>query len=408
MNIAPQVDAGLDLMQRLNDEMDRRWADKIAIAEQLPDDIEITKPTSLNGAGFDSQYYDHFTDRLREEILDAAFGNPSMSVIADIIDGSGTYLSGRRVTNYFELHDEAWPSSGGQRMVKTIDTTAPHDDQWAKGRVKLAQGLVLTAPGIPAILQGSEWLEDADFGTDDTNRVDWSHKVTYAGIFDYFSDLIDLRTSNPALRADAPADIFHINDSGNVIAFRRTDGGEQDLVIVANFSNTDYGSYRIGLPAAGDWVERVNSQAAKYEGTGATNPGTLPSEPIAQDGYAQSVEIALAKMALVVLAKGGDAGIGDLIESGTRLHLLPSMPNPTRGAARIAFELAAPASVRLAVYDLGGRLIHDLGERAYAAGRHTVVWDGAGSRGTRVPAGVYLVKLESGEAVALAKTVILR
>ncbi|MFH1312532.1 MAG: alpha-amylase family glycosyl hydrolase, partial [Candidatus Eisenbacteria bacterium] len=179
MNIYPQEASGWSLMQWLNDEMDRRWIDKINIAEQLPDDSWVTRPTNLGGGGFDSQYYDHFTDRLREEILDAASGDPEMWVIADILDGSGGYLSGRYVTNYFELHDEAWPSSGGQRMVRTIDTTAPYDDQYAKGRVKLAQGIVLTAPGIPAILQGTEWLEDNNFGTDAGNRIDWSHKTTY-------------------------------------------------------------------------------------------------------------------------------------------------------------------------------------------------------------------------------------
>ena len=105
---------------------------------------------AINGAGFDSQYYDEFTDRLRDEIFDAASGDPEMWKIRNIINGGGTYLNGRYVTNYFELHDECWPSSGGQRMVKTIDTTAPHDDQYAKGRTKLAQGIVLTAPGIPA------------------------------------------------------------------------------------------------------------------------------------------------------------------------------------------------------------------------------------------------------------------
>ena len=112
--------------------------------------------------------------------------------IRNIINGGGQYLEGRYVTNYLELHDEAWPSSGGQRIVKTIDTTFPHDDVWAKGRVKLAQGVVMTAPGIPAMLMGSEWLEDTDFGTDSGNRIDWSKKTTYAPIFAYFSDLITL------------------------------------------------------------------------------------------------------------------------------------------------------------------------------------------------------------------------
>lgn len=408
MNIYPQEGAGWSLMQWLNDEMDRRWIDKISIAEQLPDDSWVTRPTGLGGAGFDAQYYDHFTDRLREEIIDAAYGDPEMWVIADILDGSGEYLSGRHVMNYLELHDEAWPSSGGQRMVKTIDTTAPHDDEYARGRVKLAQGLVLTAPGIPAILQGSEWLEDNDFGTGADNRIDWSHKTAYSGIFDYFSEVIHLRTSNPALRADAGIEIFHVNDSANVIAFRRTDYAGNDVVVVANFSNNDYSAYRIGVPVLEGWVEAVNSQDPKYMGDGTLNPGTIIPEAIASDGYPQSVEIALSRMALVILTPSCctwvDPGRDPVV--GLRLH--PLHPNPTVLGTRIAFDLPDRGSVKIEVHDISGRLVRALGEREYPAGRSEVAWDGTNERGERVAAGVYAVRVESGGKQALRKAILLR
>ncbi|MHC4067024.1 MAG: alpha-amylase family glycosyl hydrolase, partial [Planctomycetota bacterium] len=101
--------SGWGLMQRFNDEIDARWVDKIAIAEQLPDDSWVTRPTNLGGAGFDSQWYDAFVDNLRQEIFDAALGNPEMWRISNIINGGGTYLSNTNVANYLELHDEAWP-----------------------------------------------------------------------------------------------------------------------------------------------------------------------------------------------------------------------------------------------------------------------------------------------------------
>jgi 1,4-alpha-glucan branching enzyme len=412
MNIYPQEAEGWSLMQWLNNQMDRRWADKINIAEQLPDDSWVTRPTSLGGAGFDSQYYDHFTDRLREEIIEAASGNPQMWVIEDILTGSGTYLSGRYVTNYFELHDEAWPSSGGQRMVKNIDTTAPHDDQWAKGRTKLAQGIVLTAPGIPAMLQGTEWLEDNDFGTDSGNRIDWSHKTTYSGIFDYYVDVIGMRTSTPALRADAAIEVFHVNDSGNVIAFRRTNYSGSDIVVVANFSNTDYANYRIGIPLNEDWVEAVNSQDTKYMGTGTTNPGMITPDAIGQDGYSQSVEIALSKMALVILKPEDCAGIGDAYnpegnpEGGIRLHA--PYPNPMANGTRIAFDLPASATAKIAVHDVTGRLVRVVGGGTFPAGRSEVSWDGTNDRGGRVAVGVYVIRIESGGMEALRKAIVLR
>jgi len=409
MNIAPQQAAGWTLMQRLNDEMDNRFADKIAIAEQLPDNPWVTRPTSLSGAGFDAQYHDAFTDDLRQEVFDAALGDPEMWKIRDIINGSGTYLEGRQVVNYLELHDEAWPSSGGQRIVKTIDTTAPHDDEWAKGRVKLAQGLVMTAPGIPAILQGTEWLEDVDFGAESEFRIDWSKKTTYAEVFAYFQDLIGLRKASPALRADAGVDVFHLNESGNVLAFQRYDLSGNILVVVANFGNADHASYRIGLPLGGTWTELLNSQDAAYGGDGPTNPGDIAAEAVGADGFDQSAEIALAGMGLIVLSQDTGTSVpGQTGAPSGRVRMLGAYPNPFNPRVTIAFEMMRAGEVRVSVHDVTGRRVRILAAGRRPAATARLVWDGTDGRGDGVASGVYFMRVESGEMKLTRKVMLLR
>lgn len=304
MNQGAHGASGWSLMQAFNNLVDNRWRDKFTIAEQLPDDAWVTRPTSLGGAGFDAQYHDAFTDNLRQEIFDAASGDPEMFKIRNIINGSGQYLQNASVVNYLELHDEVWPSSGGQRMVRTIDTTAPYDDSWAKGRTKLGQSVVMLAPGIPAIHQGTEWLEDTNFdggNPSGSDRIDWSKKVTYGKIFDFYRDLIFVRRNNPALKATSGHQVFHLNEAGNVIAWQRFTGGGNVLVVVANFSNTDYPSYDVGLPQAGTWYELLNSQSLGYDGSGIGNATPLNSSAVARDGFAQSANLRLAKMAVSVL-----------------------------------------------------------------------------------------------------------
>jgi len=294
---------GWTLLQELNDLVDNRWVDKIIIAEQLPDDAWVTRPTSLGGAGFDSQWHDAFVDNLRQEIFDAAFGDPEMWRIQNIINGSGLYLEKTQVVNYLELHDEAWPDSGGQRLVRSIDSTAPHDDVWAKGRTKLGEGLALTAPGIPTFLMGTEWLEDENFGSGSpsgANRIDWSHKTAYAGIFDYYADLNRVRRWNPGLHAGSGHQVFHVNEVGNVVAFQRYDLAGNVLVVVASFSNSDQYGYRLGFPQSGTWYELINSQAPGYEGDGPTNGGPRNTEAVAYDGFGQSALIDLPAMGLLV------------------------------------------------------------------------------------------------------------
>jgi 1,4-alpha-glucan branching enzyme len=397
---------GWSLMQEFNDLIDNRFADKIVIAEQLPDDDWVTRPTSIGGAGFDTQYFDYFTDSMRQEIFDAAMGDPEMWRIRDIIDGGGTYLSGLRVFNYIELHDEAWPSSGGQRIVKSIDTTSPHDDIYARGRVKLGQGVTTLAPGIPAFLMGLDWLEDTDFGTDAGNRIDWSKKTTYADHFLFFKHLHGLR-KNEAFFANANHTVYHLNESGNVIGFRRW-SGDDDFVVLANFSNTDYSSYRIGIPQSGDWWEPLNSQDPLYGGTGTVNGGTLTTEAIARDGFDQSFVIHLSPMALVVLQKGDPTGVGGQTSGSSINYLAPNFPNPFNPSTTIRFSIAQRQHTSLRIYDVSGRLIRTLINEMYPQGRHEVRWDGRNNFGEGVASGVYFYRLVVPEFTETRKMVLLK
>jgi 1,4-alpha-glucan branching enzyme len=398
---------GWSLMQELNDLVDNRFANKVVIAEQLPDDDWLTRPTSIGGAGFDSQYYDYFTDSMRQEIFDAATGDPDMWLIQNIINGGGTYLSGVRAFNYIELHDEAWPSSGGQRLVKSIDTTSPHDDIYARGRTKLGQGIVTLAPGIPAFLMGFEWLEDTDFGTDVANRIDWSKKATYADHFAFFQGLLTLR-GNPAFRADASHNVYHVNEGGNVIGFRRW-GGNDDFVILANFANVDYANYRIGVPHEGDWWEPLNSQDPQYGGTGTVNSGTLTTDPIPYSGFNQSLSITLSKMALVVLQKGsGPTGVEKEESISLVNKLEQNSPNPFNPTTTIRFSLARSGHTTLQIYDVTGRLVRTLVDGVRSQGEQSVRWDGRNHRGESVTSGVYFYRMTSTGFKMTRKMILLR
>jgi len=267
----------------------------------------------------------------------------------------------------------------------------------------------MTSPGIPAILQGTEWLEDIDFGAESEFRIDWSKKTTYADIFAYFRDLIGLRTGSSALRADAGVDVIHLNESGNVLAFQRYDLSGNILVVVANFGNTDHASYRIGLPLAGTWTEVLNSQDAAYGGDGPTNPGDVVAEAVGADGFVQSAEIAVAGMGLIVLSRDtGTAVPGETGEPSGRVRMLGTYPNPFNPRVTIAFEMLRAGETRVAVHDVSGRLVRTLASGLRPAGAARLVWDGTDDRGDGVASGVYFVRVESGETKLTSKVMLLR
>ena len=83
---------------------------------------------------------------------------------------------------------------------------------------------------------------------------------------------------------------------------------------------------------------------------------------------------------------------------GSRVQLLPSVPNPflSGRSTVIAYELPAPAVVSLSVYSVTGQLTRELVQGSMPAGRHQVTWDGRDRSGRRVSAGVYFVQMRTG------------
>jgi hypothetical protein len=74
---------------------------------------------------------------------------------------------------------------------------------------------------------------------------------------------------------------------------------------------------------------------------------------------------------------------------------LRAAPNPARESSRIEFVLPTTAEVRLALYDVSGRLVRVLEEGPAGAGPHRVVWDGRDAAGYEVPAGLYFCRLRA-------------
>jgi len=82
-------------------------------------------------------------------------------------------------------------------------------------------------------------------------------------------------------------------------------------------------------------------------------------------------------------------------------------PNPSRRAARLAWQLPAAGIVRLRVYDASGRCVRTLVNNEMTAGRYSSVWDGRDDLGRTVAQGLYLYKLEAAGRTLTTKAVLL-
>jgi choice-of-anchor B domain-containing protein len=86
----------------------------------------------------------------------------------------------------------------------------------------------------------------------------------------------------------------------------------------------------------------------------------------------------------------------------------PSAPNPFVTDVALSFTLARAEHVRLAIYDLSGRLVRLLANGGASPGPHTLRWDGRNETGNRVAAGAYVLRLETPGTAQTRKITALR
>ena len=90
------------------------------------------------------------------------------------------------------------------------------------------------------------------------------------------------------------------------------------------------------------------------------------------------------------------------------LRLDPVYPNPFQTETRLNFAVPQSGSVRLTIFDVRGRLVATVMERALPSGWRSVAWNGRDNSGRSVPSGTYFAKLEQAGKVQMRKLVVAR
>ncbi len=85
-----------------------------------------------------------------------------------------------------------------------------------------------------------------------------------------------------------------------------------------------------------------------------------------------------------------------------------NFPNPFNPETEIRFALTKGSHVVINVYNTLGQQIDTLIDRQYAAGFHSVRWDGKDRNGNPVSSGIYLYQIQAGEFSQVKKMSLIR
>jgi 1,4-alpha-glucan branching enzyme len=181
-------------------------------------------------------------------------------------------------------------------------------DRWQQfANLRAFYGFMFGHPGKKLLFMGNEFAQEREWDHD--SSLDWhlNGDALHAGMQALVRDLnLLLRDCGSLHQRDFTADGFewisHSDAAHSVLSFvRRSLGATTLMLVVCNFTPVVRHGWRVGVPRAGRWRERLNTDSAYYGGSNIGTPlGLADSQPVACDGRSDSLLIELPPLATVM------------------------------------------------------------------------------------------------------------
>ena len=286
----------VEFLKQLNLGAYRDHPDTQTIAEESTAWPMVSRPTYLGGLGFGLKWnLGWMHDTLKYLQQDAVFRKYHHSRL--------TFSIWYAFSENFVLplsHDEVVHGKG------SLIGRMPGDEWQQFAGLRLLYGYMWTHPGKKLLFMGGEFAQRREWHHEESLEWHVLQHPLHAGVQRWVRDLNHLYQRTPALHAlDFSEDGFAWVDCADAdisaITYLRMGASGPPLLVACNFTPVPRTNYRIGVPAAGYWRERLNSDASDYGGSGLGNLGGVVAERIAAHGHAQSLRVLLPPLAVVVL-----------------------------------------------------------------------------------------------------------
>ncbi len=188
-------------------------------------------------------------------------------------------------------------------------------DEWQKfANLRAYYGFMYAHPGKQLLFMGGEFAQRREWNHD--APLDWHllEDTNHKGVQDLIKDLNALYTATPAFyEIDFEPRGFEWISGGDidnsVVSFLRRGGAAEGLaIVVCNFTPIVRQGYRIGVPQEGTYEEALNTDDARYGGSGVANGEGVTAEKVKAHGQEQSIALTLPPLATIILKKASGHG----------------------------------------------------------------------------------------------------
>jgi 1,4-alpha-glucan branching enzyme len=285
----------IEFLKHVNSVVKEEVPGAFTIAEESTAWFGVTRPTSEGGLGFTFKWNMGW---MHDTLVYFSKDPIHRKYHQDQLTFSMIYEYSERFINSLS-HDEV--VHGKRHLIEKL----PGDWWQRQANFRLLLTYQYTRPGKKLLFMGTEVAQHAEWNHD--GAVDWHlAEDEHRKKLDVFlRELGALYHELPAFweRDLEPSGFEWIDCSdreNSVIAFARW-GNDSHVVVVMNMTPVPREEYRIGVPAAGRYIERLCSDDPRYGGSNFETRKTLDTEEIPFHGRAQSLSLRLAPLGAIVL-----------------------------------------------------------------------------------------------------------
>ena len=270
----------IDFLRRVNNESYRLHPGTFTVAEESTSFPGVSTPTHAGGLGFGFKWNMGFmNDTLR-------------------------YMSREPIHRRFHHHDLTFgllyaysenfvlPLSHDEVVhgKKSLLDKMPGDDWQQFANLRAYYAFMWGYPGKKLLFMGQEFAQRDEWS--EARALDWwlLDAGMHEGIWRLIGDLNAAYRELPALHArDNEPEGFQwliANDQANsILAWSRHAPDADPVVVITNFTPVPRSNYRVPMPKAGRWVERINTDSGWYSGSNTGNQGAVIAHLDSQEGW---------------------------------------------------------------------------------------------------------------------------
>ena len=284
-------------LKRTNEVVFGRHPGATTVAEESTAWPMVSRPTSMGGLGFG---YKWNMGWMHDSLQYMSEDPINRRCHHDEITFSLAYAFGENFVLPLS-HDEV--VHGKRSLIEKMP-----GDEWQKfANLRAYYGFMYAHPGKQLLFMGGEIAQRREWNHD--VPLDWHllEESPHRGVQDLIKDLNALYRATPALyEVDFDPEGFGWIAGGDkensVVSFLRRGSAREDLaIVVCNLTPVVRHDYRLGVPEAAAYEEALNTDDARYGGSGVANGDGVTVEKVQAHGQEQSIALTLPPLATMIL-----------------------------------------------------------------------------------------------------------